>query len=103
MNDNLVVYDEEFEAFSNTIVSIGKQAEANLKLLIEQLNVVAEAGISEGSVHNNLVTFISALQNMHGQLSSYTNALGQDVINYLNEVEVRDFSFYEGGRVDGWN
>lgn len=103
MNENLIIFDEEFEEYSNIIKSVGKQAESKLNTLVEQLSIVAEEGIVEGNVHDNLVTFISALSKMQNQFSFYTETLGKDTIDYLDDVEMKDFSFYEGGRVDGWN
>ena len=101
-NNNLIIYEGEFEEYSHIIQSVGEQAERKLNTLIEQLIVVAEEGIVEGNVHENLVTYIIALCNIQNQLGYYTTALGMDAVNYLDEIEVRDFAFYEGGRVDGW-
>lgn len=103
MNENLIICDGEFNTFASEISTIGKIAESRYNMLIKQLSRVASEGIKEGNVHDNLVSLIETMQALSMQFEFFTNAMNSDIISYLNEVEIRDFSFYEGGRVDGWN
>lgn len=103
MREDLVIVDEEHIAYANLIKSIGMTSKSKMTTLIEQLSKVAFEGITDGNVHDNLVAYIEKLTVMQTQLNAYTEAISEEISEFLDEVEIEDCSIYEGGRVDGSN
>ncbi len=85
------------EKLRKLIKLIGETAERKLTTLVEQLIIVAAEGIVAGNVHDNLEAYIEKLMVMQTQLEGYTDAVNEEVSEFLAELEIKDCSIYEGG------
>ena len=97
MRSDLIIVDEEYISYANLIKLIGATAERKLTTLVEQLIIVADEGIVAGNVHDNLEAYIEKLMVMQTQLEGYTDAVSEEISEFLAELEIKDCSIYEGG------
>lgn len=98
MANDLRISDEEFEAYKGQIDTLTEYIEGKLTYLKEQLREVCIHGIMEGSIHENLTMFVDSLEAMEGQLTFFSEEMGNDAVTFISKVEELDYSIYEGGR-----
>lgn len=94
---DLVVNDEEYLYYKTELDSLATVIESKLDYFVEQLNYVAESGIRDGSVHDNLVAFIGSLEPMRGQLTYFTDEMSKAATDFVEEIEILDVDIYNGG------
>lgn len=91
---DLVVCDEDYEAYKTKIAEIDSALEERLAFIIEQLTEAYENGFQGGDFHKNLGVFITYLQSMQGQLYYLTNKMSTDADKFLEEIDVIDDIVY---------
>lgn len=91
---DLVVCDEDYEAYKTKIAEIDSALEERLAFIIEQLQFAYESAFLEGLFHDNLGIFIAYLQSMQGQLYYLTNKMSADAEKFVEEIDVIDDIVY---------
>ncbi len=91
---DLIVCDEDYEAYKTKIAEIDSALEERLTFIIEQLQFIFQVGIGEGFFHDNLGIFITHLQSMQGQLYYLTNKMSTDADKFVEEIDAIDDIVY---------
>lgn len=97
IENELIISDEEFEAYKIKMKNLSELIENKLALLVKELRIVCYNGITEGNVHDNLRAFVSVLEEMEGQLTFFTEEMGSDAVKFDQQVEMLDCEFNISG------
>lgn len=90
----LYIVDEEFEKYKEKIQEIDAAIEERLTEIITQLSKAC-TGVSEGSLHTNLCTYVQNLSKMKGQLSYMTSEMQQNTDKFIEEIAEIDTLYDE--------
>lgn len=92
--DDLIVYDEEYQNYSDTLEGLSVSAEEQLEAYLESLSTVCESVITEGRVANNLKTFLLCAKGMKGITGERITAMRTALANYVSEIDTADEYIY---------
>lgn len=88
----LIVHDEEFTDYMEKIDSLNNLIEGAYAGIVNQIRIVCADGITEGTFHDNLTMFLSALDVMQGQLNYLTSRLQVLTSEFLDEIFIVDIT-----------
>lgn len=91
---DLIVSDEEFEAFSESIGYLTNSLENRYLSIINKLKMLCIEGVTEGSFRDNLVAYAQALENMQGQLYFVTDELQRLSKGFIAKIDEIDKAVY---------
>lgn len=92
---NLIIDDEEFEGFSESIGYLTASLENRYDSIVNKLRLLCTEGVTEGAFHDNLVAYVEALDMMQGQLRFVTEELQRLSTEFITKIDEIDSVVYE--------
>lgn len=93
-DSNLIICDSEFESYKTKMSELSSLLEDKITAYISILQTIANNGIKSGNVHDNLQTFVGALQNIQGQLPLLSAEMALNVDTFISGVDEKDQNMY---------
>lgn len=91
---DLIVCDEDYEAYKTKIAEIDNALEERLAFIIEQLQFAYQFGFISGDFHDNLGAYIASLQSMQGQLCYFTSKINDVADGFIQKIDEIDVNLY---------
>ncbi|MCM1083776.1 MAG: hypothetical protein NC393_09755 [Clostridium sp.] len=95
---NLIIDDEEFEGFSESIGYLTTSLENRYASIVNKLRLLCTEGVTEGAFHDNLVAYVEALDMMQGQLQFVTEELQRLSAEFIAKIDEIDGAVYDEER-----
>ncbi|MBE5953213.1 MAG: hypothetical protein E7257_03515 [Lachnospiraceae bacterium] len=93
-NNSLIICDSEFETYKTKMSELSALLESKIATYMYILQTLCNNGIKSGNVHDNLLTFVGALQNIQGQLPLLSAEMALNVDAFISEVDEKDRNMY---------
>ena len=90
----LIVKDEEFSSYKDTLCGIENSIEAEMSTLVKILSSVCDDVVVDGNFHENLVNFVARLSEMKGELSNISRVSDDVASEFVEDIDEIDKSIY---------
>ena len=91
---DLVVHDDNCQELSREYYEFGERFEEYINRYSEILKSVANQGVKEGQVHNNLVKFIEAVDKLKKQGKDLSESAEKCANEFLVDMDTADSYLY---------
>ena len=91
---DLVVYDNDNKAIANEYKKFGDRLEDYINNYSKVLKRVANEGIKSGKVHDNLLRFIDAVDDLKNEGKELTQLAKKSAEDFLKDMDTADNYLY---------
>lgn len=91
---DLVVYDTDSKAIANEYKKFGDRLEKYINSYSEILKRVANDGVKSGRVHDNLLKFIEAVDDLKNEGKELTEIAKKSAEDFLKDMDTADNYLY---------